>query len=201
MNYQYLQHTWPDFSQRIIAFIHQLGLEGLSLHCDHAALRVNNSQTAQLLADEFSQYGDIISNNMINGRPILIIKLAEPLVMGKMNIQCVELPFPSDKAYPVEGWEHIELVFPSQAKTSEAFVAELIEDAPQLAEIIVADSANTGKSTHTGKSEHNIKVKLSSPKGDNERLANPTIAFKANGICVKVHPHDIQTILASESVS
>ena len=195
MNYQYLQHTWPDFSQRIIAFVHLLGLEGLSLHCDHAALRVNNSQTAQLLADEFSQYGDIISNNMINGRPILIIKLAEPLVMGKMNIQCVELPFPSDKAYPVEGWEHIELVFPSQAKTSEAFVAELIEHAPQLAKIIVADSANTCKS------EHNIKVKLSSPKGDNERLANPTIAFKANGICVKVHPHDIQTILASESAS
>jgi predicted metalloenzyme YecM len=156
---------------------------------------VNNSQTAQLLADEFSQYGDIISNNMINGRPILIIKLVEPLVMGTMNIQCVELPFPSDKAYPVEGWEHIELVFPSQAKTSEAFVAELMEHAPQLAKIIVADSANTGKS------EHNIKVKLSSPKGDNERLANPTIAFKANGICVKVHPHDIQTILASESAS
>ncbi|GGQ18914.1 VOC family protein [Shewanella litoralis] len=188
MNYQHLQQTWADFSVRITAFIEQLGLDRLSLQADHAALRVNNNQTAQLLADEFSQYGEVISNNMINGRPILIIKLTEPLVIGSMQITCVELPFPSDKAYPVEGWEHIELVFPSQAQTCEALVAELIEHAPQLASIIDNAQAGVGK----------IKVKQSSPKGDNERLANPTIAFKANGICVKVHPHDIQTIIASE---
>ncbi|MGX9462458.1 VOC family protein [Shewanella sp. A14] len=184
MNYQYLLQTWPDFSQRITAFIHRLGLDSLSLHCDHTALRVNDIRTAQLLADEFSLHGKIISNNMINGRPILIIKLVEPLVIGTMRIQCVELPFPSDKAYPVEGWEHIELVFPSRAKNCDELVAELIEKAPLLADIIAGNS--------------DIKVKQSSPKGDNERLANPTIAFKANGICVKVHPHDIQAIIASE---
>ncbi|WP_418358673.1 VOC family protein [Shewanella basaltis] len=188
MNYQHLQHSWPNFSERITAFVKQLGLDNLSLQADHAALRVNHHHTAQLLADEFSQYGEIISNNMINGRPILIIKLTEPLVLGNMQINCVELPFPSDKAYPVEGWEHIELVFPSQAQTCEALVAELIEQAPQLANIIENAQAGIGE----------VKVKQSSPKGDNERLANPTIAFKAHGICVKVHPHDIQTIIASE---
>ncbi|MEH6465902.1 MAG: VOC family protein [Shewanella psychromarinicola] len=185
MNYQHLQHTWVDFGQRITAFIDQLGLENLSLYCDHAALRVNDNHMAQLLADEFSQHGKIISNNIINGRPILIIKLTEPLVIGAMHIQCVELPFPSDKAYPVEGWEHVELVFPSQAQTCQVLAAELIEKAPQLADLIAGnDSENS-----------DIKVKQSSPKGDNERLANPTIAFKANGICVKVHPHDIQKIV------
>ncbi|PKG77895.1 hypothetical protein CXF80_05955 [Shewanella sp. Actino-trap-3] len=184
MNYQHLQHTWVDFGQRITAFIDQLGLENLSLYCDHAALRVNDNHMAQLLADEFSQHGKIISNNIINGRPILIIKLTEPLVIGAMHIQCVELPFPSDKAYPVEGWEHVELVFPSQAQTCQALAAELIEKVPQLADIIAGNS--------------DIKVKQSSPKGDKERLANPTIAFKANGICVKVHPHDIQKIVESE---
>jgi predicted metalloenzyme YecM len=188
MNYQHLQHTWVDFGQRITAFIDQLGLENLSLYCDHAALRVNDNHMAQLLADEFSQHGKIISNNIINGRPILIIKLTEPLVIGAMHIQCVELPFPSDKAYPVEGWEHVELVFPSQAQNCDELVAELIEKVPQLADLIAGnDSENS-----------DIKVKKSSPKGDNERLANPTIAFKANGICVKVHPHDIQKIVESE---
>lgn len=187
MNYQHLQQTWPDFSQRITAFMHNLGLDSLSLQSDHAALRVNDNHTAQLLADEFSQHGQVISNNIINGRPILIIKLIEPLVISTMKIQCVELPFPSDKTYPVEGWEHIELVFPSLAKTCDELVAELIEKAPQLADVIAGNS--------------DIKVKQSSPKGDNERLANPTIAFKANGICVKVHPHDIETIIASEQAS
>ncbi|WP_350433085.1 VOC family protein [Shewanella sp. H8] len=187
MNYQHLLQTWPDFSQRITAFIHRLGLDNLSLQSDHAALRVNDNHLAQLLADEFSQHGKIISNNMINGRPILIIKLIEPLVIGTMKIQCVELPFPSDKAYPVEGWEHIELVFPSQAQTCDQLVAELIEKAPQLADVITGNS--------------DIKVKQSSPKSDKERLANPTIAFKANGICVKVHTHDIQKIITSEQAS
>ncbi|WP_351011703.1 VOC family protein [Shewanella sp. S1-58-MNA-CIBAN-0166] len=197
MNYQHLQHTWADFSQRISAFIHRLGLDNLALNCDHAALRVNDNQTAQLLVDEFSQHGKIISNNIINGRPILIIKLAEPLVIGAMKIQCVELPFPSDKSYPVEGWEHIELVFPSQAQTCDELVAELIEKVPLLADVIAGNTI--AGNTIAGSDENSdIKVKQSSPKGDKERLANPTIAFKANGICVKVHPHDIQKIVESE---
>ncbi|WP_351016343.1 VOC family protein [Shewanella sp. AC91-MNA-CIBAN-0169] len=197
MNYQHLQHTWADFSQRISAFIHRLGLDNLALNCDHAALRVNDNQTAQLLVDEFSQHGKIISNNIINGRPILIIKLAEPLVIGAMKIQCVELPFPSDKVYPVEGWEHIELVFPSQAQTCDELVAELIEKVPLLADVIAGNTI--AGNTIAGSDENSdIKVKQSSPKGDKERLANPTIAFKANGICVKVHPHDIQKIVESE---
>jgi predicted metalloenzyme YecM len=197
MNYQHLQHTWADFSQRISAFIHRLGLDNLALNCDHAALRVNDNQTAQLLVDEFSQHGKIISNNIINGRPILIIKLAEPLVIGAMKIQCVELPFPSDKSYPVEGWEHIELVFPSQAQTCDELVAELIEKVPLLADVIAGNTI--AGNTIAGSDENSdIKVKQSSPKGDKERLANPTIAFKANGICIKVHPHDIQKIVESE---
>ncbi|WP_351001141.1 VOC family protein [Shewanella sp. TB7-MNA-CIBAN-0143] len=197
MNYQHLQHTWAGFSQRISAFIHRLGLDNLALNCDHAALRVNDNQTAQLLVDEFSQHGKIISNNIINGRPILIIKLAEPLVIGAMKIQCVELPFPSDKSYPVEGWEHIELVFPSQAQTCDELVAELIEKVPLLADVIAGNTI--AGNTIAGSNENSdIKVKQSSPKGDKERLANPTIAFKANGICVKVHPHDIQKIVESE---
>ncbi|WP_434938354.1 VOC family protein [Shewanella sp. HL-SH8] len=187
MNYSVLQHTWPDFSVQIQAFITQLGLTSLSLTCDHAALRVNNSQTAQALADEFAQLGQVISNNIINGRPILIIKLSEPMMMGTTSIECVELPFPSDKVYPMEGWEHVELVFPSNAQTCDDLVSQLIAHVPQLADVIA------------GKTD--VKVKLSSPKGDNERLANPTIAFKANGICVKVHPHDIQTIIESEQAN
>ena len=54
MNYQQLQHTWAEFSQRITAFVTELGLDSLSLQADHAALRVNSNSAAQLLADEFS---------------------------------------------------------------------------------------------------------------------------------------------------
>ncbi|MDO6677958.1 VOC family protein [Pseudomonadota bacterium] len=184
MNYPYLIETWPEFSARIEAFISQLGLDKLSLECDHCALRVNDADKAKLLTEQFSEHGEVISNNMINGRPILIIKLTQPLTLADKNVTCVELPYPSDKNYPVEGWEHVELVMPSTAQTCEQLVTELVEKVPTLAPIIAGETA--------------IKVKQSSPKGDNERLANPTIAFKAEGICVKVHPLGIEAIIASE---
>lgn len=184
MNYQYLMQSWPDFSSRIQTFITHLGLDKLALYCDHCALRVNEEVKAKLLTEQFSQHGKIISNNIINGRPILIIKLNQPLLLNHQEVYCVELPFPSEKRYPVEGWEHIELVFPSKAQTCEQLVSELLEKIPTLAPVIA------GKTS--------IKIKQSSPKGDNERLANPTIAFKADDICVKVHPLDIETIIASE---
>ncbi|MCL1144316.1 VOC family protein [Shewanella gaetbuli] len=185
MNISTLTQTWPQFSQQITEFIKQLGLDSLALHCDHAALRVNNTQTAEQLVQEFEVQGHVISNNIINGRPILIIKLATPLQLANQAVECVELPFPSDKVYPQEGWEHVELVFPSNAQNCQELVKEMIDKAPQLEQVIAGETE--------------IKVKQSSPKGDNERLANPTIAFKLNGICVKVHPHDIQTIIASEN--
>jgi predicted metalloenzyme YecM len=41
-------------------------------------------------------------------------------------------------------------------------------------------------------------MKLSSPKGEGERLANPTVAFKHDNICIKLHPHSLKNIVASE---
>ncbi|WP_192022906.1 VOC family protein [Shewanella sp. WPAGA9] len=184
MNYAQLQQSWPEFNQRITHFLHQLGLADLSLKCDHCALRVNSKEKAELLVDAFEQAGQVISNNMINGRPILIIKLHTPMQLNGASVPCVELPFPSDKVYPQEGWEHIELVLPTTATTCEALISDLSRKVPSITDII------------EGKTD--IKVKLSSPQGDNERLANPTIAFKKDGICIKVHPHSIETIIASE---
>lgn len=175
---------WGDFEIRILALMDSLGLTDLELECDHASLRVNSVEAASQLKADFSELGDIISDNIINGRPILIIRLHQPLTLGKMQIPCVELPFPSDKRYPNEGWEHIELVLPCDAKDCDALAEHLIAKVPALAAVLSGDS--------------DFKVKVSSPKGDAERLANPTIAFGYQGLTVKVHPHSIEAIVASE---
>ncbi|ABZ76187.1 protein of unknown function DUF991 [Shewanella halifaxensis HAW-EB4] len=185
MTYQELINSWSAFSQRIQAFTQELGLDSLYLECDHSALRVNSVEAADELRHGFSSVGKIISDNMINGRPILIIELNTPLMMGTSAIECVELPYPSDKVYPVEGWEHIELVLDCNAKDCDTLTQALLEHAPQLAPVLAGTT--------------DIKVKMSSPKGDKERLANPTIAFKKNGICVKVHAHGIKAVIASEA--
>lgn len=185
MTYQELINSWPTFSLRIQAFTRELGLDSLQLECDHTALRVNSNEGADELRHGFTKVGSIISDNMINGRPILIFELAKPLMMGTTAIECVELPYPSDKIYPVEGWEHIELVLDCGAKDCDTLSQALLDHAPQLAAVLAGETE--------------IKVKMSSPKGDKERLANPTIAFKRDGICVKVHSQGIKAVIASET--
>lgn len=180
--YQQLQTSLAGFSEQITQLIVDLGLNGL-LQCDHAAVRVNTTAAADELAQALQQHGEIISNNIINGRPILIIKLLKPLTIAARQVSCIELPYPN-KPYPQEGWEHVELVLPQQAQDCDALQQQLLAQSPALAEVFAGNS--------------NIKVKASSPSAAAERLANPTIAFKRGEVCVKVHPHTIEAIIASE---
>lgn len=90
--------------------------------------------------------------------------------MSHWQIECLELPYPAQgKTYPEQSWEHVEFVIPSQALSAEAFCEELKGGYPSLAE-----------KWHQ-LNELGIKVKLSSPQGEGERLANPTIAFQWQG--------------------
>lgn len=179
-----LQKTWPDFSRDIHHFLEELGLDHLGLECDHCALRVNSVVVAETLTEAFCSGGTIISNNIINGRPILIIELNTPLQLADFKINCIELPYPGSKQYPVEGWEHIELVLPCPATSCDELTKMLIKRVPHLAGVIENKTA--------------IKVKLSSPSGEHERLANPTIAFKKGNLCIKIHPHGIKEVIESE---
>lgn len=188
LEYPQLMASWPQFCEELTPFFQQLSLDKLQLEIDHTALRVNQTQDAKQLSEQFSQDGTVISSNIINGRPIEIIELTTPLMFGEQSIECVELPYPGEKHYAVEGWEHIELVFDCKATTCEELVAALTAKLPSIAKVI--DNANQGRG--------DIKVKLSSPKGDKERLPNPTIAFKQGHLCIKVHPHGIKAVIASE---
>ncbi|QYJ73913.1 VOC family protein [Shewanella sp. FJAT-52076] len=184
MQLESLLNSWSDFETRILTLVDKLGLTELKLECDHASLRVNTPDAAEKLTDGFGNLGDIISNNMINGRPILIIKLNTPLNLGPFTVPCIELPYPGSKQYPNEGWEHIELVLPCDATDCDTLEQALIAKVPAIAAVLAGDSP--------------FKVKRSSPQGEAERLPNPTLAFGLDGLTVKVHPHGIETIVASE---
>lgn len=189
IRYDDLMQSWPAFEAKILNLLATLDLAGKNLECDHVALRVNSVTSADALRRDFSQLGTIISDNQINGRPILIIELNSPLTLGTFSIPCVELPYPSDKIYPQEGWEHIELVIPSNAQDCKTLSQDLQALSPILTPLLSGE-LEASKGT--------IKLKMSSPKGDKERLTNPTIAFKQGDICIKVHPHGIKAIIASE---
>ncbi|MGE6380478.1 VOC family protein [Shewanella baltica] len=207
ISYEQLTQSWPAFEAQILALLETLDLADKALVCDHVALRVNSIASADALRDAFSCVGKIISDNIINGRTILIIELDTPLTLGQFSIACVELPYPSDKVYPQEGWEHIELVIDSKATECDTLSRDLLARCPKLSALLPSEqaaepvpSSSLGLNSQGIASLAGIKIKMSSPKGDKERLANPTIAFKRDDVCIKVHPHGIKAVIASEQV-
>ncbi|MFG0606589.1 VOC family protein [Vibrio mimicus] len=175
------------FIAKIEQLLDLLGLDLRAHQLDHIALRINEQKLAQAAHQAWLAYGEEISCAQINGRPIIVIRFNEPLSSSHWQIECLELPYPAlGKTYPEQSWEHVEFVIPSQAQSAATFCDELKACYPSLAE--KWDELN----------DQGIKVKLSSPQGEGERLANPTVAFQWQGVCIKLHPHPLQTIVESE---
>lgn len=82
------------------------------------------------------------------------------------------------KRYPHEGWEHVEIVLAGEPETLNARALALLSD--------------------DGLSQPGIFVKTSSPKGQHERLENPTLAVTDGSVTIKFHPWSIEQIIASE---
>ncbi len=175
------------FMAKIEALSSLLGLDLSLAQADHIALRINDVETAELAHQAWAQYGKVISQAQINGRPIIVIEFDKALESRGWKLECLELPYPAEgKTYPAESWEHVEFVIPSHAQTADEFLADLKHTYPQF-------GAQFEKLDELG-----VKIKLSSPKGEGERLNNPTVAFKYQGVCIKLHPHSLKRIIESE---
>lgn len=174
------------FADRINSVLETVGLDLTCYQADHIALRVNDHELASHLHQQWREQGEELSVNNINGRPIAVMKINPPLQLGCWDIFCVELPYPNEKIYAEQGWEHVEWVIPSNAVTVDDFLADVLRRFPLL------------KSRWNRLEQIGVTVKLSAPKGERERLANPTVAFKANGVCIKLHPVSLEAVIESE---
>lgn len=176
-----------EFAGRVEQLCRLIGLDATSLKLDHVAMRINQRLAAQLAHQQWADCGRVISQAQINGRPIIVIKLAQPLTIGCWVTDCVELPYPAaGKAYAEQGWEHVEFVVPCDVKNGDDFINRVKQFFPQLAE-------NWPRLADLG-----VVIKVSSPQGEGERLANPTIALKWKQVCIKLHPHSLEAVIASE---
>lgn len=175
------------FMQKITQLSNMISLDLTRFQADHIALRINELDLAICAQKEWQKHATIISSAHINGRPIFVLLFNETLVWRDWHIECLELPYPIEgKHYPEQTWEHVEFVIPSLAQTAEEYLADLQSRWPDFAEKCHSLSE--------------VEIKLSSPKAQGERLPNPTIAFKWNNICIKLHPHSLREIIESEQL-
>ncbi|CAQ84571.1 MULTISPECIES: VOC family protein [Photorhabdus] len=164
------------FAQKLARFKQRLNLHVEQYQADHISLRCHDISVAERWRKGFLQCGSLMSENMINGRPICLFDLAQPIAVLNWQIDCVELPYPGKKIYPHQGWEHVELVLPV---------------APEM--LLAAANALLPQPLPTG-----FSVKQSQPKGERERLPNPTLAVTDGEITVKFHPFTLREMVKSE---
>ncbi|OBX11141.1 VOC family protein [Gallibacterium genomosp. 3] len=163
--------------------IEVLGTIVQSLTIDHIALRVNTLVTAQQWQQCLASDATLLSDNLINGRPIYLYELNQPLTVLGQPVSVVELPFPTEKQYPQEGWEHIEMVFPF---VKDETVEQWFERVEQLLKNV----------------RERIILKKNCHKADGEGLPNPAVAIKLvennHFVTIKLHPYSIKQIVMSE---
>lgn len=169
----------PRFSEALSALAERLGLEIAPLAADHISLRCHQNATAERWRAGLEQCGELLSQSIINGRPICLFKLYESVCVAHWHFSVVELPWPGEKRYPHEGWEHIEIVLPGDPQTLSARALALLSD--------------------EGLAQPGIFVKSSAPKGERERLPNPTLAVTDGRVTIKFHPWTLEEIVASEA--
>lgn len=175
---------FQDFEQKIQVLAQQINLDLNQYEIDHLSLRVNTEQTANAWLTRLLAYGSVLSDNLINGRVIYLIQLHEPLRLAQQEVDVVELPFPKDKHYPQETWEHIEVVVPFLPnETAVEWLTRI-------------------KNTFLRNQPERFKVKTSEPKGCGEKLLNLSVAVSfvdktQNPTCIKFHPYSIKQIVSA----
>lgn len=184
-----LSDSLTDFAEEITLFAQQLGISVEDYQADHIAVRCNTVATADRWRNGFLRFADLLSEKQINGRPICLFSLHEPLQIGPWQIDCIELPYPSNKHYACEGWEHVELVVPSSAQTIPELEQAIQEVLPSLTAVMADPAA------------HGVRYKASSPQAEDEQLANPTLAFSREHLTLKIHPLSIRAVIENKKTS
>ncbi|OCH38554.1 VOC family protein [Aliivibrio fischeri] len=183
---QQLINALPSFMEKIQALLDVLEIDLTQYQADHIALRINDRDVAEVAHQAWLQQVEEWSNNEINGRPIIALGFNQALTINGWSIECLELPYPGDKSYPQQGWEHVEWVIPCDVDSQEAFLEYVFKTFPSL------------KDKWDNLASMGVKVKQSCPSGDAERIANYTVAFKYQGVCIKLHPHSLKAVIESE---
>ena len=178
-----LKTDFKAFMNDILNFAQEANLDASNLEIDHAALRFKKAEDVDLLLSELKDLSNILSQAVVNGRKIYILKLNKPLVFKNYSIPCLELPYPSkDHDYPKDGWEHVEFVI--QNSNPDTLQADFKSIFPNF----------------NDEYKERFNYRISTPKVEiAEQLLNTTIALeKHKGLALKFHCYPIEKVVTSK---
>jgi len=77
---------------------------------DHLCYRVESLDSYAAKKRALAEFGQLLGESQVNGRPIATFRLHEPVRYQQWRIDAVELPAPKADVATKEGLEHVELV-------------------------------------------------------------------------------------------
>lgn len=77
---------------------------------DHLCYRVSTLEDYNQKKNEFLKISRLLTESIVNGRPISTFKLDKPIIYNDYIIDLVELPAPKSGKRTIEGFEHAEIV-------------------------------------------------------------------------------------------
>lgn len=174
-----LANDLPHFAAAVSRLAERLMLDLTTLEADHVAVRCHQESIAERWKNGLLQQATLLSEKAINGRPIALFELHNPLIIAGVNINIIELPWPGETRYRHQGWEHLEFVLRGEPQTLGNRAMALFSDSALL--------------------QPGISFKTSTPRGEDEVLPNPTLAVTDGEVTFKFHPWSLKEIIASEA--
>lgn len=77
---------------------------------DHLCYRASTTEKYSHLKKDFLKYATLMTESIVNGRPISTFKLDKPIHFKQWKIDIIELPAPKPGKTTIDGFEHIEVV-------------------------------------------------------------------------------------------
>lgn len=102
---------YPSFLTQVLQEIRDAGFDFTDfVQMDHMCYRVPSLERYELKKRELTKVGKLLGEAQINGRPIAVFRLNEPIYSEGWRIDSIELPAPKDGVEIKEGLEHVEMV-------------------------------------------------------------------------------------------
>lgn len=103
----------PDpqtFLDNIFACLEKDNINVENCELDHICYRVETIQQYQNLKNKLQKIASLLTESLINNRPICTFELHQPIIYKNREIRLIEIPAPKNNSFYKEGYEHVEFV-------------------------------------------------------------------------------------------
>lgn len=109
-NYSQFKLDGEHFLTSLVNEATELSIPVRSLPCDHLCFRVATPAEYSDYKTELLKHGKLLTEALVNGRPICTFKLNRPFCTPSHTVWLLELPFPKSGTHYLTGFEHAEFL-------------------------------------------------------------------------------------------